>query len=100
MCHAALIVLYCVFISLVVQSLDVLLFDAIGDVAKFCFYFFLAILSFGVCGYLIFFEPIKKILHHHFRASAVMMASTLGWLFVFLIIFLLGLLRSMTFGGV
>ena len=92
--HAVAISLYCSFIALVLLSLKGLFYDEIGPVIRLVFMLFLLVLSAGVCGYLIFFEPIKKVLHHHFKASAVMMASTLGWLFVFLIIFLIGLVQS------
>lgn len=92
--HAVMVTLYCAFLSLVLLSLQGLFYDEIGPVIRLVFFMFLMVLSVGVCGYLIFFEPIKKILHHHFKASAVMMASTLGWLFIFLIIFLIGLVQS------
>ena len=86
--------LYSIFMGIVLMSLKGLFYDEIGPVIRLIFTLFLLALSAGVCGYLIFFEPIKKVLHHHFKASAVMMASTLGWLFIFVVIFLVGLVQS------
>ncbi len=93
--HAVLVACYCVFMSLVLISVRDLLNGEIGGVILLSFGLFVSVLSAGICGFLIFFEPIKKILHHHFRAAGVMMASTLGWLLVFLVIFLIGLVFSL-----
>lgn len=99
--HAVLVSFYCVFISLIVLSLRSLFDGDIGLVIQVSFGLFLTVLTAAVCGFLIFFEPIKKVLHHHFRAAAVMMASTLGWLFVFLLIFLIGLVLTLPeFAGI
>lgn len=93
--HAVFVALYSVFISLVVLSLRALFNGEIGAVIQTVFWIFLAFLSLAVCGYLIFYEPMKKVIHLHFKAAGVLMASTLGWLFVFLIIFLIGLVLSL-----
>jgi hypothetical protein len=92
--HAALVVMYCCFISIIVFSLNSLYAGEITGLFAWTFSFFLVILSFAVISYLIFYDPLKKILHHHFKAGQVMLASTIGWLFVFLIVFLLGLVWS------
>lgn len=92
--HAVLVTLYALFATLVIFSLNGLYRGEIGPVIQWTFGFFLVVLSCAVCGYLIFYEPIKKILHHHFKAGQMMLMSTLGWLFVFMVIFLLGLLWS------
>lgn len=92
--HAVLVASYTIFLSIVVLSLNLLFGGSIGVVIRWAFYFFLAVLSFAVCGYLIFYEPMKKILHQHFKAGTVMMVSTIGWLFVFKIIFLVGLVMT------
>jgi len=94
--HALLVVLYGIFISLIILSLDGLFQDEIGIAIQVAVWFFLIVLSVATCGYLIFYEPTKKLLHHHFKAASVMMGSTLGWLFVFLVIFLIGLVVTST----
>ncbi|MBP9774190.1 MAG: hypothetical protein KBD00_06255 [Candidatus Peribacteraceae bacterium] len=93
--HAILVTFYCIFLSIILLSVRSLFNGEIGGVIALTFGLFLFVLSFAVCGFLIFFEPIKKVMHHHFRAAAVMMASTLGWLLVFLMIFLIGLVFSL-----
>lgn len=92
--HAVAVVIYSLFISLIILSLDGLFQNSIGYVVQFAFWIFLLVLSIGVCGYLIFYQPIEYVLKHHFRAASVMMASTLGWLLIFLTIFLIGLVLS------
>ena len=89
--HAFAVAVYSLFISIIIMSLDRLFQDSIGYVIQFAFWIFLLVLSMGVCGYLIFYEPIEKVLRHHFRAASVMLASTLGWLLIFMIVFLIGL---------
>lgn len=94
--HALLIVAYTLFISLVVLSLRALFNGEIGFAIQVAFFVFLAVFSIGVCGFLIFYEPMKKLFHQHFKAASVMVASTLGWLFVFMIVFLVGLVLSLS----
>ncbi len=91
-----MVMLYCIFVSLVVLSLNNLFGDDIGVAIQFVVWLFLVVLSVAVCGYFIFYESMKKVIHHHFKAGSVMMASTLGWLFVFLVIFLVGLVVTST----
>lgn len=93
--HAGLVVVYCLFITLVVFSLSYLFIDEVGVFIRMVFQFFLLVMSVAVCGYLIFFEAIVKSMHHHFKAASVMLLSTFGWLFIFLIVFLLGLVWSL-----
>lgn len=93
--HALSVVIYSTFITLVYLSLDNLFAGQINNIVQVVFGIFLLILTFAICGYLIFFDPIKKLLHHHFKAASVMMMSTLGWLFVFLIVFLMGLVATL-----
>src|SRR3989338_5246450 len=95
--HAVAVVLYCLFVALIFFSLNALYRGEITGVIAWTFGFFLIVLSCAVVGYLIFYEPMKKVLHHHFKAGQVMLVSTLGWLFVFLILFLLGLVWSTTY---
>ncbi len=93
--HAGLVVVYLVFVALIVEQLQTLYRGEIGMVIQYAFGLFLVVLSTALCAGLIFDEPIKKLLHHHFRAATVMLLSTLGWLFVFLIIFVVGLVLSL-----
>ena len=89
--HAFFVMLYCIFISLIYLSAEPLFANEIGLLIRVIFAIFVIVLSVGVCGYLIFFDLIKKILHQHFKAGTVMLASALGWLFIFLVIFVMGL---------
>lgn len=93
--HAVLVVIYLLFLSLIILNIEFMFQDQIGQVIRYTFNFFLIFLSVAVCGWLIFFEPLKKLLHHHFKAATVMMWSTIGWLFVFLILFILGLVLTL-----
>lgn len=93
--HAVLVVIYTLFLSLILLQLEYLFGDGVGDVIQLAFFIFLSFLTLGVCGWLIFYEPLKKIVHHHFKAATVMLASTIGWLFIFLIIFLAGLVTTL-----
>lgn len=93
--HALAVVIYATFVSMVFLSLDTLYAGDVAPVIRLVFGLFLVILTIAVCGYLIFYEPIKQILHHHFKAASTMIWSTLGWLFVFLIIFLIGLVLTL-----
>lgn len=93
--HAFAVVVYATFITSVYLSLGSLYSEEIGSFVQLVFGAFLVIVTFAVCGYLIFYEPVKKLLHGHFKAASTMMMSTLGWLFIFLIIFLMGLVTTL-----
>ena len=92
--HACLVAFYAMFLATLLLSLDQLFGNDIGVVIRFAFGIFLFIVSAAICGYLIFFEPMKKVLRQHFTAAEVMLGSTLGWLLIFLVIFLVGLVYS------
>lgn len=92
--HAILVAGYSLFLAVVVLSLR-RLFGDMGPVVMVAFYIFISLLSLALLGYLIFFEPMKSIMHHHFKSAAVLLGSTLGWLFAFLIIFLVGLVLTL-----
>ena len=92
--HAVVITGYSLFLSIILLSLRKLFNGEIGVVISWTLGIFLLFLSLALLGYLVFFEPMKKIMHHHFKAAAVMLGSTLGWLFVFLVIFLAGLVAT------
>ncbi len=94
--HAVFVVIYTTFISLIYFSLENLYIGEIGPLLQIVVGFFLSILTIAVCGYLVFYEPIKKILHHHFKAASIMIWSTLGWLFIFLLVFLIGLVKTIS----
>jgi hypothetical protein len=93
--HAAAIAGYSLFLAIVLLSLRRLFNGEIGPVIAWTTAVFLFLLSVAVIGYLIFFEPMKSVMHHHFRAATVMLGSTLGWLFTFLVIFLAGLVATL-----
>jgi len=92
--HALAVVIYSTFITLIFLSLEILYDGDISPIIQLSFTLFLTIITVAVCAYLIFFEPIKKLLHKHFKAANTMLWSTLGWLFIFLIIFLIGLVLT------
>ena len=73
------------------MSLNRLFADQIPYIVQVAFWVFLFVVSVAICGYLVFYEPMDKLLRKHFRAASVMMMSTLGWLLIFMIIFLAGL---------
>lgn len=93
--HATAVAAYSLFLSIVLLSIQRLFNGELGPVIAWSFGIFLSFLSMAFLGYLIFFEPMKKLMHHHFKAAAVMLGSTLGWLFAFLIIFLAGLVATL-----
>lgn len=93
--HASLVVIYTLFVALIITQMNYLFATDIGEIIKLAFGLFLLVLSVAICGGLIFYEPIKKSLHFHFKAATVMLLSTLGWLFIYLMVFLYGLLFSM-----
>jgi hypothetical protein len=92
--HAVGVVFYILFISIVLLSLNQLFLPDLNLVIQLAFLIFLTVLSTAVCAYFIFYSPLKLVVHRHFKAASVMIASTFGWLFIFLIIFLLGLVFS------
>lgn len=94
--HAIAVFLYTVFVSLIFLSVTPYFTGDVGLLMEIVFGLFLTTLSIAMCGYFIFFEPLKQMLHHHFQAGTVMLASTLGWLFIFLIIFVLGFVLSLS----
>lgn len=89
--HAVLVAVYVIFITLVSINLGALMHTGIPYLIEAVFGLFVLVVSVALCGYLIFFEPMKMILKRHFKAGSVMLASTLGWLFIFQIIFIVGL---------
>lgn len=93
--HAMLIVVYTFFLTLMVLQLQSLYQGEIGLVIRTAFGLFLAVISVGVYGWLLFFEPVKLLFHHHFKEGTVLMLSTLGWLFIFLMVFLFGLVFTL-----
>lgn len=93
--HALLVVVYVLFLALIVSQLNYLFRGEVGEVIRYAFGLFLAILSTAMCAWLIFYEPVKYLFHHHFKAATVMLLSTLGWLFIFLVIFIFGLVFSL-----
>lgn len=88
--HALIVLFYCLFISLVYLSLSQVIGENVLPLVQVSFWLFFTLVSLVICGYFVFFEPMKKILNNEFKAGAVMIASTLGWLFIFLVIFILG----------
>ncbi|MBU0661430.1 hypothetical protein KKG22_04625 [Patescibacteria group bacterium] len=93
--HALLVVVYVLFVTLISLQLKYLYQGEIAPLIQMAVGFFLVILSAAMCGWLIFFEPIKSILQQHFKAGTVMLLSTIGWLFVFLTVFIMGLVMTM-----
>ncbi len=93
--HAFAVVLYSLVLSIILLSLNRLFARDIDMVIRLAFQVFLAIVSLAVCAYLIFFEPLRLTLHHHFKAASVLLGSTLGWLLTFLVIFLAGLVTTL-----
>ncbi|MBT3816771.1 MAG: hypothetical protein HOE80_00270 [Candidatus Magasanikbacteria bacterium] len=93
--HAVLVIVYVLFVSLLIMQMSYLFNGQIAQVLQMAFGLFLLILSVAVCAWLIFYEPIKKLLHHHFKAATVMLLSTIGWLFIFMIIFIMGLVFTL-----
>ena len=94
--HATIVTVYLFFVSLIGMQLKYLYFGEISEVVQLAFLLFLIVLSVAVCAWLIFYEPMKKLLHHHFKAATVMLTSTIGWLFIFMIVFLVGLIFSLS----
>lgn len=93
--HAVIVVFYCLFVSMLYLSLVDMVRENVFALARLAFWLFFGLVSVAIVGYFIFFEPMKKILNNNFKAGAVMVASTLGWLFTFLIVFILGFALNM-----
>jgi membrane protease YdiL (CAAX protease family) len=93
--HAVIVTVYLFFVSLLAMQLKYLYIGEIGEAIQLAFGLFLTVLSVAVCAWLIFYEPLKKLLHHHFKAATVMLTSTIGWLFIFMIIFVVGLVFTL-----
>lgn len=83
--HALMIVLYAIFISLVWLSV-VPYIEVITPGMSIVLAMFIMMLSAAVIAYIIFFAPMKLIVHHQFKAATILMGSTFGWLFVCLCI--------------
>ena len=92
--HAISIVLYCMLISFVWLSITPLIAEQMLPTVNLIILMFVSILSMAVVAYFLFFEPFKLIVHHHFKRATVLLLSTFGWLFVFLIIFVLTLVGT------
>ena len=93
--HAMLIILYVLFLAVFARQLEFLYNNEIEVLIRYTFGIFRGVLSVGVCGWLLFYEPLKRLFHHQFKAATVMLLSTLGWLFIFMLIFIFGLVFSM-----
>jgi len=93
--HAVVVTVYLFFVALLAMQLKYLYLGEIAEAIQLAFGLFLTVLSVAVCAWLIFYEPMKKLLHHHFRAATVMLTSTIGWLFIFMVIFVVGLVFTL-----
>lgn len=93
--HAVLAAFYSVFIALVVFSTDNVLASS-APFGRFLVRTFLAVISIGILGYLLFYEALVHDLKHDFKKAAVMLWSTLGWLFIFIMLFLIGFIQYLS----
>ena len=93
--HATYTTVYALFIGFVMTQIPMLFGGQIAVLIEMTFWVFTIILSVAVVGWLIFYEPVKYIFDKKYRAATVMLLSTLGWLFIFLIIFLLSLVLTL-----
>lgn len=89
--HAIIVLLYTVFTALIYLSITPLFTSIDIALIEVVFGLFLTIVSLAIGAYFIFFAPLKLMLHHGFKQGTVMLASTLGWLFLFLLLFIAGL---------
>lgn len=94
--HAAFVLFYLIFISIIYLSVTPLFAGVVHLLVQIVFGLFVTVLSVAICAYFIFFEPMKLIMHHHFKAATMLLLSTLGWLFIFLITFVLGFMLVVT----
>jgi len=88
--HAVVLTLYLFFVAIISFSMPKLFGNDTDIIYRCSFYLFLTVLTLAVSGYFIFYEPVKHMLRNQFQRSTVMLTSTLGWLFVFMIVFVLG----------
>lgn len=86
--HACGAMLYVVFAGVLVYALEPFI-TGLPSVFLLLFYAMLAVVSFAILGILVFYAPVRSMYHHRFRTASVMMSSTVGWLLIFLIIFVL-----------
>jgi hypothetical protein len=89
--HAIIVLLYTIFTALIYLSITPLFASINIVLIEVVFGLFLTIVSLAIGAYFIFFAPLKLMLHHGFKHGTVMLASTLGWLFLFLLFFIVGL---------
>ncbi len=90
--HACIVLLYTIFTVLIYLSITPLFLGIISPIIEMVFGLFLTVVSLAIGAYFIFFAPLKLMLHHGFKQGTVMLASTLGWLFLFLLLFIVGLM--------
>jgi hypothetical protein len=95
--HATIVLLYTVFTALIYLSITPLFNGVTVPIIEVIFGLFLTIVSLAIGAYFIFFAPLKLMLHHGFKQGTVMLASTLGWLFLFLLIFIVGLVVTFSY---
>ncbi len=95
--HAVIVLLYTVFTALIYLSITPLFSGITAPLIEVIFGLFLTIVSLAIGAYFIFFAPLKLMLHHGFKQGTVMLASTLGWLFLFLLIFIVGLVVTFSY---
>lgn len=96
--HAVIVLLYTVFTALIYLSITPLFSGtSAAPLIEVVFGLFLTIVSLAIGAYFIFFAPLKLMLHHGFKQGTVMLASTLGWLFLFLLIFIAGLVVTFSY---
>lgn len=88
--HALAVAIYCVFAAMVYLSFGSL-YSGVSDVLRVVLNLLFAVVSIVILGYLVFYEPIKKDLRRHYKAATVMLISTIGWLIIFCVVFLVGL---------
>lgn len=88
--HAIVLTLYIFFVAIISYSMPHLFGTDIDIVIRWAFYLFITVLTLAAAGYLVFYEPMKHVLRSQFKRGTVMLTSTIGWLFVFLVVFLLG----------
>jgi hypothetical protein len=95
--HAFILLLYVLFMSLSWVSISQILTTEFTPLVHLALGLFVLILSLGFCVYFLFFEPLKLIVHHHFKAATMMMFSTFGWLLIFFTLFIIGFVNVFYF---
>lgn len=95
--HAVIVLLYTIFTALIYLSITPLFDGIVAPLLEVIFGLFLTIVSLAIGAYFIFFAPLKLMLHHGFKQGTVMLASTLGWLFLFLLIFIVSLVLTVAY---